>query len=75
MPANNPSDSTSDVASEISRLIGDAGTLRNVMGAFRIKVRDPRAFPFADVFNLLLAHGFKVDVTSQQAALLIEARP
>jgi hypothetical protein len=68
--ANSP-----DIEQQLIYLMGDTGGLQSVMGAFRIKVYHTRAFPWDDVFKLLLYRDFKVDVTHHKADLFIEARP
>lgn len=67
-------DPTVDVAQELVRLVGDTGSVQNVMSGFRIHVAHTRAFPWDEVFKLLLYRGFTVDVTNQKADLFIEAR-
>jgi len=64
-----------DVEQQLIFLMGDLGGLQNVMGAFRIKVYHTRAFPWDDVFKLLLYRDFKIDVTRHKADIYIEARP
>ncbi len=63
-----------DVGQELARLVGQAGSIENVMGGFRIKVLSTRGFPWEDVVRLLLYRDFKVDVRLQKPDLLIEAR-
>jgi len=63
-----------DIAQELARLIGDTGNVQNVMGAFRVRVVKPAAFPWEQVFRVLLLHGFGVSVACPEANLVIEAR-
>jgi len=63
-----------DIAQELARLIGDTGNLQNVMGAFRVRVAKPAAFPWEQVFRVLLLHGFSVGIACPEANLVIEAR-
>ena len=74
MTLGNIADPTIDIEAQLRYLMGDTGGLQNVMGAFRIKVYHTRAFPWDDVFKLLLYRDFKVDVTRHKADLFIEAR-
>jgi hypothetical protein len=74
MAENRLADPSVDVGQELNRLVGDTGSVENVMGGFRIRIFHTRAFPWDDVFKLLLYREFKVDVTHQKADLFIEAR-
>jgi hypothetical protein len=71
-PVINP---TVDVGEEIAELIGDTGGLQESMGGYRIKVYHTGAFPWADVFKVLLFRDFKVYVTRHKADIFIEAQP
>ena len=64
-----------DVADELTYLIADTGGLEEVMGGYRIKVYHTRAFPWDDVFKVLLFRDFKVYVNRHKADLFIEAMP
>lgn len=63
-----------DVQQQLIDIVGDTGGVENSMGGFRIKVYHTRAFPWEQVFKLLLYRDFKVDVTRHKADLYIEAR-
>ena len=71
-PVTNP---TVDVGEEIAELIGDTGELQESMGGYRIKVYHTGAFPWADVFKVLLFRDFKVYVTRHKADFFVEAQP
>ena len=71
-PVTNPS---GDVAQELIDLMGDMGSLNESMGGFRIKVYHARAFPWDEVFKILLYRDFKVYVTRHKADIYIEAAP
>ncbi len=71
-PVINPS---VDVAQELSFLIGDTGALQEAMGGYRIKVYHTRAFPWDEVFKVLLYRDFRVFVTRHKADFFIEAQP
>lgn len=74
-PTPSSSASQTDVADQLTHLMGETGGLQNVMGAFRIKVHHVQGFPWGEVFKLLLYRDFKVDVRRQKADIYIEARP
>jgi hypothetical protein len=71
-PVINP---TVDVGDELAFLIGETGGLEEMMGGYRIKVYHTRAFPWDDVFKVLLFRDFKVYVGRKKADLFIEAMP
>ena len=71
-PVHNP---TVDVGEELSFLIGDTGGVQDAMGGYKIKVYHTRAFPWDDVFKVLLFRDFKVYVTRHKADLFVEAQP
>lgn len=71
-PVINP---TVDVGDELNFLIGETGGLEQLMGGYRIKVYHTRAFPWDEVFKVLLFRDFKVYVTRHKADLFIEAMP
>jgi hypothetical protein len=71
-PVTNP---TVDVGEVIADLIGDTGGLQEAMGGYRIKVHHTGAFPWADVFKVLVFRDFKVYVTRHKADIFIEAEP
>jgi len=71
-PVLNP---TRDVGEELTYLVGDTGSVTDVMGGYRIKVDHTRGFPWDDVFKVLLYRGFKVYVTNRKADLYVEAQP
>lgn len=62
-----------DVAETLQYLVGDTGGLQAMMGGFRIKIYHAKAFPWAEVFKMLLFRDFKVYVTRHKAELFIEA--
>ena len=64
-----------DVGDELSYLIADTGGLEELMGGYRIKVFHTRAFPWDEVFKVLLFRDFKVYVTRHTADIYIEATP
>jgi hypothetical protein len=64
-----------DVAESLRYLMGDTGDLQEYMGGFRIKVYHIRAFPWGEVFKMLVYRDFKVYVTRHKADLFIEAAP
>jgi hypothetical protein len=66
---------TVDVGEEIAELIGDTGGLQESMGGYRITVYHTGAFPWADVFKVLLFRDFKVYVTRHKADFFVEAQP
>ena len=71
-PVINP---TVDVGDELTFLIGDTGGLEEMMGGYRIKVFHTRAFPWDEVFKVLLFRDFKIYVGRRKADLFIEAMP
>jgi hypothetical protein len=71
-PVINPN---ADVAEHLTFLLGDTGTLHDHMGGYRIKVFHTRAFPWDEVFKVLLYRDYKVYVTRHKADLFIEAAP
>jgi hypothetical protein len=64
-----------DVGDELNFLIVDTGGLEELMGGYRIKVFHTRAFPWDEVFKVLLFRDFKVYVTRHKADIYIEAQP
>ena len=64
-----------DVGDELNFLIADTGGLEELMGGYRIKVFHTRAFPWDEVFKVLLLRDFKVYVTRHKADIYIEAQP
>lgn len=71
-PVINP---TVDVGDELAFLIGETGGLEEMMGGYRIRVYHTRAFPWDEVFKVLLFRDFKVYVGRKKADLFIEALP
>ena len=71
-PVTNP---TADVAEHLIYLMGDTGTLNELMGGYRLKVFHTRAFPWDEVFKALLYRDFRVYVTRHKADIYIEALP
>jgi hypothetical protein len=71
-PVINP---TVDVGDELEFLIGETGGLEQMMGGYRIRVYHTRAFPWDEVFKVLLFRDFKVFVGRRKADLYIEAMP
>ena len=55
-PVTNPS---LDVGQALSYLMGDTGGLQEQLGGFRIKVYHAKAFPWGEVFKMLLYRGMK----------------
>jgi len=74
MGLGNIYDPTVDIEQQLLFLMGDTGGLQNVMGAFKLKVYHTRAFPWDEVFKLLLYRDFKVYVTRHKADIYIEAK-
>jgi hypothetical protein len=62
-----------DIAESLRYFMGDTGGLQESMGGFRIEVFHTKAFPWANVFKVLLDHGFRVYVTRHKADVRIEA--
>ncbi|HEX8915672.1 MAG TPA: hypothetical protein VF796_25180 [Humisphaera sp.] len=71
-PVINP---TVDIGELLSELIGDTGSVQNLMGGYRIRIYHLRAFPFDEVFKTLLFRDFKVYVDRHKADIFIEAKP
>jgi hypothetical protein len=71
-PVTNPG---GDVTQELIDLMGDMGSLNEAMGGYRIKIFHARAFPWDEVFKILLYRDFKVYVTRHKADIYIEASP
>jgi hypothetical protein len=69
-PVTNPS---LDVGQALSYLMGDTGGLQEQLGGFRIKVYHAKAFPWGEVFKMLLYRDFRVYVTRHKADIFIEA--
>ena len=69
-PVTNPS---VDLGESLAYLIGDTGGLQESMGGFKIKVYHTRAFPWGEVFKMLLYRDFRVYVTRHKADIFIEA--
>jgi hypothetical protein len=74
MGLGNIYDPSVDIEQQLLFLMGDTGGMQNVMGAFKIKVYHTRAFPWDEVFKLLLYRDFKVYVTRHKADIFIEAK-
>ena len=64
-----------DVRDELVYLIGETGGVDEVMGGYRIRIYHTRAFPWDEVFKVLLFRDFKVYVSRHKADLFIEAMP
>ena len=64
-----------DVSEQLTYLMGDTGAINEAYGGYRIKVYHTRAFPWDEVFKLLLYRDFKVYVTRHKADIYIEAKP
>ena len=60
---------------ELIERIGETGSINEAMGGYRIKVFHTRAFPWDEVFKVLLFRDFKVYVGRKKADLFIEAMP
>lgn len=74
MAETKPPQAGPDVQQQLEYLVGETGAVESIMSGFRIKIFHTRAFPWDEVFKLLLYRDFKVDVTRQKADLFIEAR-
>ncbi|HEV7299178.1 MAG TPA: hypothetical protein VGN72_07415 [Tepidisphaeraceae bacterium] len=66
---------TVDVGEQLRYYMGDTGGMNGVAGGYRIKVYHTRAFPWDEVFKVLLYRDFKVYVTRHKADIYIEAQP
>ena len=65
---------TADVMPKLEFLIRETGGFEEApAGAFKIKVFHSYAFPWEDIFKLLLYRGYKVNVTAKKADLFVEA--
>src|SRR6185436_2380522 len=62
-----------NVGEELARLMGDTGRVEEVLGGYRIPVYHSGAFPWAEVFKVLLYRDFKVSLTHHKADIFIEA--
>ncbi len=62
-----------DLGEALAQVMGDTGGVHEMMGGFRIKVYHLRAFPWADVFKMLVFRDFRVYVTRHKADIFIEA--
>jgi hypothetical protein len=62
-----------DLAEALSHVMGDTGGLQESLGGFKIKIYHTKAFPWADVFKMLVFRDFRVYVTRHKADLFIEA--
>jgi len=71
-PVINP---TIDLGEELAYLIGETGSVSNLMSGYKIKIYHTRMFPWDDVFKALLFREFKVYVSNHKADLFIEAQP
>jgi hypothetical protein len=71
-PVTNPS---ADVGEYLALVVGETGTLQEAMGGYRIAVHHTGAFPWDEVFKVLLYRDFRVFVTRRKADLFIEAQP
>ena len=71
-PVINPS---VDVGEHLSFVMGETGALQEAMGGYRIKVYHAGAFPWDEVFKILLYRDFRVYVTRHKADMFIEAQP
>jgi hypothetical protein len=72
---NSSDNPTFDLTDRLNFLVKDTGGLVNSMGGYKIKVYHTGAFPWDEVFKLLLYRGFKVYVTNHKADIFIEATP
>jgi hypothetical protein len=66
---------TVDVSEVLSDLIGVTGSVHEVMGGWKINVHHCRAFPWDEVFKVLLFRDFRVSVGRKKADIFIEAQP
>jgi hypothetical protein len=65
---------TADIAPKLEFLIRETGGMEDApAGAFKVKVFHTAAFPWEEVFKLLLYRGYKVNVTAHKADLFVEA--
>jgi hypothetical protein len=71
-PVINP---TVDVGDHLAFVIGETGGVEPMMGGYRIRIFHTGAFPWDEVFKILLFRDFKVYVNRHKADLFIEAMP
>ena len=64
-----------DVGEHLAYLMGHTGTVQDSMGGYRIKIHHTSAFPWDEVFKVLLYRDFKVYVNRHKADFYIEAQP
>jgi hypothetical protein len=64
-----------DLTEQLRDLIGVTGGVEDHFGGYRIKIFHTRAFPWDEVFKLLLYRDFTVYVGRQKADIYIEAKP
>jgi hypothetical protein len=67
---------TAEVGPKLEFLIRETGGFDEApAGAFKIKIFHSAAFPWEEVFKLLLYRGYKVNLTAHKADLFVEATP
>lgn len=64
-----------DVGEHLAFVIGETGGVEPLMGGHRVRVFSTGAFPWDEVFKILLFRDFKVYVNRHKADLYIEATP
>jgi hypothetical protein len=62
-----------DLGESLAFLMGDTGGVQESLGGFKIKVYHSKAFPWGEVFKMLLYRDFRVYVTRHKADIYIEA--
>ena len=61
------------IADDLRNLLGDMANVQELPEGFKIKVYHTRAFPWDDVFKMLLYRDYKVNVSRRKADIYIEA--
>ena len=56
-------------------LIGDSGKTIEDYGGYEITVKDPKKFPWNDVFELLIESGFQIWIKRKNSHIIIESKP
>jgi hypothetical protein len=62
-----------NLAQSLEDLLGDMANVQELPEGFKIKVYHTRAFPWDDVFKMLLYRDYKVNVSRRKADIYIEA--
>lgn len=63
------------IAEDLRHLLGDMANVQELPDGFKIKVYHTRAFPWDDVFKMLLYRDYKVNLSRRKADIYIEAKP